>query len=98
MDPKKIDVLDTNELQIIWKDEAVSKYIPRQLRLACPCANCVEEWTGRKILDVDSVPEGILLLNVELVGRYALTFKFGDFHEAGIFTFELLRKLGGLED
>ena len=97
MDPKKIDVLDTDELQITWEDAAVSRYTPRQLRLACPCAQCVEEWTGRKILDPDSVVEDILLLNVDLVGRYALNFKWSDFHETGIFTFEHLRKLGGLD-
>ena len=98
MDPKKIDVLDSNELQVVWTDGAVSLYTPRQLRLACPCAQCIEEWTGRKILDPDSVAEEILLLNVELVGRYALNFKWSDFHETGIFTFELMRKLGGFED
>lgn len=97
MDPKKIDVTETDELQIVWQDEAVSLYTPRQLRLACPCAKCVEEWTGEKILDPASVSEEILLLNVDLVGRYALNFKWSDFHETGIFTFELLRKLGGLE-
>ncbi|MEE2887201.1 MAG: DUF971 domain-containing protein [Planctomycetota bacterium] len=97
MDPKKIDVTETDELQIVWQDEVVSLYTPRQLRLACPCAQCVEEWTGEKILDPASVSEEILLLNVDLVGRYALNFKWSDFHETGIFTFELLRKLGGLD-
>ena len=97
MDPKKIDVIETDQLQIVWQDEAVSLYTPQQLRLACPCAQCVEEWTGEKILDPNSVSEEILLLNVDLVGRYALNFKWSDFHETGIFTFELLRKLGGLD-
>ena len=97
MDPKKIDVIETDQLQIVWQDEAVSLYTPQQLRLACPCAQCVEEWTGEKILDPASVSEEILLLNVDLVGRYALNFKWSDFHETGIFTFELLRKLGGLD-
>ncbi len=96
MDPKSIDVTDTNDLRITWKDDAVSLYSPRQLRLACPCAQCVEEWTGRKVLDPSTVSEDIHLLNTDLVGRYALTFKWSDFHETGIFTFELLRKLADL--
>ncbi len=96
MDPKKIDILDSDELQIVWQDEVVTCYTPRQLRLACPCAQCVEEWTGRKVLDPDSVAEDILLLNVDMVGRYALNFKWSDFHDTGIFTFELMREIAGL--
>ena len=97
MDPKKIDVLPSNELEVVWQDGAVSQYTPRQLRLACPCAQCVEEWTGERLLDPGSVAEDILLLSTDLVGRYALTFKWSDFHQTGIFPFEMLRKLSGLE-
>lgn len=97
MEPKRINIQSTDELEIVWKDDAVSRYTPRQLRLACPCASCVEEWTGEKVLDPDSVPENIVLLHTELVGRYALTFKWSDFHQTGIFSFELLRKLAGLD-
>ena len=96
MDPKSINVTEADELEIVWKDDAVSRYTPRQLRLACPCAQCVEEWSGNNLLDPDSVPENILLLNTDLVGRYALTFKWSDFHETGIFSFDLLRSLAGL--
>jgi len=97
MDPKSINVTEADELEIVWKDDAVSRYTPRQLRLACPCAQCVEEWTGKNLLDPAAVPEEILLLNTDLVGRYALTFKWSDFHETGIFSFDLLRSLGGLD-
>jgi DUF971 family protein len=96
MDPKKIDILDTGELKIVWKDAATSQFSPRDLRLACPCAQCVEEWTGRKLLDEGTVADGIVLLDVSLVGRYALTFKWSDLHETGIFTFDLLRRMGNL--
>jgi DUF971 family protein len=96
MDPKGINTTEADELEIVWKDDAVSRYSPRQLRLACPCAQCVEEWTGKRLLDPGTVPENILLLNTDLVGRYALTFKWSDFHETGIFSFEMLRKLAGL--
>ena len=96
MDPKSVNTTETDELEIVWKDDAVSRYSPRQLRLACPCAQCVEEWSGKRLLDPGKVPENILLLNTDLVGRYALTFKWSDFHETGIFSFEMLRKLAGL--
>lgn len=97
MDPKSINVTESDELEIVWKDDAVSRLTPRQLRLACPCAQCIEEWTGNKLLDPDTVPENILLLETDLVGRYALTFKWSDFHATGIFSFDLLRELAGLD-
>jgi DUF971 family protein len=96
MDPKSIQTTEADELEIVWRDEAVSRYTPRQLRLACPCAQCVEEWSGKKLLDPDSVADNILLLSTDLVGRYALTFKWSDFHETGIFSFDRLRELAGL--
>jgi DUF971 family protein len=96
MDPKSIHTTEADELEIVWKDEAVSRYTPRQLRLACPCAQCIEEWSGKKLLDPDSVAADILLLSTDLVGRYALTFKWSDFHETGIFSFDRLRELAGL--
>ena len=97
MDPKRIGVADDDALEITWKDGAVSRYTPRDLRLACPCANCVEEWTGRPILDPATVPAEIKLLSTDLVGRYALTFKWTDFHDTGIFPFDMLREMAGLE-
>ncbi|MCA8957988.1 MAG: DUF971 domain-containing protein [Planctomycetes bacterium] len=97
MDPKQIDTDDQGRLRISWKDGQTTHYTPRQLRLACPCAQCVEEWTGAKLLDPDTVPENILLLETELVGRYALNFKWSDFHSTGIFSFDMLRRMAGLE-
>ena len=96
--PKSIEPVSPDELRIEWKDRAVSFYRARQLRLACPCAKCVEEWTGKKLLREEQVAADISLRNTELVGRYALSFVWSDGHQTGIFSFDYLRKLAGLDD
>ena len=95
--PKSIEPVSPDELRIEWKDGAVSFYRARQLRLACPCAQCVEEWTGRKLLEEGQVSADISIRNTDLVGRYALTFVWSDGHQTGIFSFDYLRQLAGLD-
>jgi DUF971 family protein len=97
MQPKRADLLGPDQLRIEWKDGSASDYSARQLRLACPCAGCVEEWTGRQILDPASVPASIQLLSAELVGRYALSFQWSDGHRTGIFSWDYLRRLAARE-
>ena len=84
---------DAARLRIEWQDGHTSEYVPRQLRLACPCAGCIEEMTGRRLLDPARVAPDIWPLAVRYVGRYALRFDFSDGHDTGIYPFELLRDL-----
>ncbi len=84
---------DPSTVVLGWKDGGESRYAARALRLACPCASCVDEATGRPLLDPKTVPEDIRVAHVELVGRYALRFHFSDGHDTGLFTFETLYQL-----
>jgi DUF971 family protein len=68
-------------------------YPGRELRLACPCAACVEEMSGRRLLAPDSVGPEVRPESLALVGAYGLRIRWSDGHDTGIYTFELLRAL-----
>ncbi len=84
---------DGTALRIVWKDGHVSVFSPHALRLLCPCAGCIEEMTGRPILDPASVPEGVYPTAIHYVGRYALQFMWSDGHSTGFYPFEMLRRV-----
>ena len=64
----------------------------RALRLGCPCAECVEEMSGRPLLDPARVPLDVKPLEIQLVGTYGLKIRWSDGHGTGIYTFERLRR------
>lgn len=84
---------DARRLRIEWKDGTRSEYEPRTLRLRCPCAACVDERTGERILVPEMVPPGVHPLAIHYVGRYALQFQWSDGHATGIYPFDYLRRL-----
>jgi ATP-binding protein involved in chromosome partitioning len=79
-------------LLIEWDQQGHAGHFPsRALRLACPCAECVEEMTGRPLLDPARVPADIRPVSLALVGAYGLRVNWSDGHGTGIYTFERLR-------
>jgi len=74
-----------------WKQGGHTGFFPaRDLRMACPCAACVEEMTGRPLLNPSSVPPDVRPLSLALVGAYGLKIDWSDGHGTGIYTFERL--------
>lgn len=84
---------DGTKLRIAWKDGVVSEYIPRYLRMLCPCAGCVDEMTGIRTLLPEMVDESVYPTAIHYVGRYAIQCVWSDGHSTGIYTFEYLREL-----
>ncbi|HXI19755.1 MAG TPA: DUF971 domain-containing protein, partial [Gemmatimonadales bacterium] len=79
-------------IRIDWMPEGHTAVFPaRALRLACPCAGCVEEMTGRPLLDPATVPADVHPLRLSLVGAYGLRVEWSDGHDTGIYTWERLR-------
>jgi len=67
-------------------------FAARVLRLSCPCAECVEEMSGRPLLDPARVPPDVRPLRLSLVGSYGLRVQWSDGHGSGIFTFDRMRR------
>ncbi|MEL6431303.1 MAG: DUF971 domain-containing protein [Planctomycetota bacterium] len=93
--PVRIGRRDPSKLVFTWADGTVSEATAQALRRACPCAHCVDEHSGRPILDPGTVPESIEHREVSLVGNYALSIHFSDGHRTGIYTWPALRRISG---
>ena len=92
MVPSKIGPTNQSQLQVDWSDGHQSIYSSRELRIACPCAECVNEITGERRLDPNTISTTIVPAVVNTVGRYALQIQWSDGHSTGLYGFEFLRK------
>ena len=90
--PQEIQLID-NAIVIQWSDGHQGIYPPRMLRLRCPCAQCVDEMTGKVRLDPARVPQGVQAVDHLPVGNYALQFLWSDTHHTGIYPYRLLRQM-----
>jgi DUF971 family protein len=94
--PQSIEINERKEFLVAWP--GVLSVIPAlRLRDACPCAGCIEEGTGRKILDTASIPADIRALEIRPVGSYAIQIQWSDGHGSGIYSWETLRRISGLD-
>jgi DUF971 family protein len=91
--PKKVFQVDESTLGITWTDGLDARYNVRMLRQKCPCANCVDEWTGAPRLDPNSIPETVRPIKINNVGLYAIQFFWSDGHDSGLYSHEYLHKL-----
>ncbi len=91
--PVEIGRANQHDVKITWQDGHVSVYPARALRLACPCAGCVDEMTGVVRLISTTIAADVHPEKLELVGRYAITIHWSDGHHTGFYSFDLLRKL-----
>ena len=93
LEPTEIIEENDSEISIKWSDDLETKYNAVVLRKSCPCASCIDEWTGEKRLKDETVSDDLIFSHISIVGRYALNFHFSDGHDTGIFSFKFLRDL-----
>ncbi|HMF57418.1 MAG TPA: DUF971 domain-containing protein [Pyrinomonadaceae bacterium] len=93
IEPREIMQEGAAGLRITWADGRVCNYSAPDLRRACPCAQCVNEWSGERMLDPKAISNELQIGDISIVGRYALNFRWSDGHETGIYSFRYLRDL-----
>jgi ATP-binding protein involved in chromosome partitioning len=85
---------DARTLSVLWADGTQHDFDVRDLRLGCHCALCVEEMSGRPLLDPRSVSLDVAPVTINSIGNYAIAVTWSDGHDSGIDTFKHLRGLG----
>jgi DUF971 family protein len=93
VEPREIEEEGEGGLRITWADGEVSHYTAAALRRACPCTQCVDAQTGRRLLDPGTVSERLAIEDMVKISRHALNVVFSDGHQIGIYEFHLLRAL-----
>jgi ATP-binding protein involved in chromosome partitioning len=93
-----IDIeLDTRgrRLRFAWADGRHSDFDWEYLRWRCPCALCSGEgeYPGLLASKTSMTADEIEMIDLELVGRYAVKPTWRDNHDTGMFTFRNLRAL-----
>ena len=103
-DPKSVQVNVTagTGMDIAWKDGHQSHFSFQWLRDACPCALCDEERSGSgraigaavqpKPGELPIFKGAVKATEVTPVGKYAISFKWSDGHQHGIYSWDFLRK------
>jgi DUF971 family protein len=81
-------------LRMEWADGHASDFDAVTLRWLCPCAYCRGEAGMPGWLDSNPVltPAQTTLVNLVLVGNYAVQPTWGDGHDSGFHSFMLLRE------
>lgn len=82
-----------HRLAIYWSDGMKYTYGAKELRFACPCAVCVDEFSGQRKIVPDSIPQDVALEKALPVGRYGVNLVWNDKHSTGIYTYRYLREL-----
>ncbi|MBK9516499.1 MAG: DUF971 domain-containing protein [Anaeromyxobacter sp.] len=93
--PETIDVNARQEIVIRWPGQPEVAIPSKALRDLCPCAGCIEEFTGRKLLDPATIPDDIHPTRIDPVGNYAIQFHWSDGHSSGLYTWQTLRTASG---
>lgn len=89
---------EAHVLRVGWKDGHASAFPLNALREACPCAVCRG---GHEFMGPAHDPDLLELTptrtyqveHIELVGNYALQIRWNDGHDAGIYTWDYLRRI-----
>ena len=79
-------------LEVSFDDGSVYQLPYEYLRVYTPSAEAIGHAPGQEILQIDK--EEVTIKEIKPIGNYAITPVFSDGHNSGIYTWDLLYKLG----
>lgn len=92
--PKSVKTFkDRGVMELVWSDDTVSSMPFKFIRGECPCAVCVDEFTGRRLIDVTKIPADIAPTALSYTGNYAMKIVWSDGHDTGLYTWDRLQIL-----
>lgn len=91
---RQIRQKNDQSFEIEWSDGTINSYRLSDLQKQCPCANCVDETTGKRIVDPSRVNPDVGAVRITNVGRYAIKIQFTTGCSTGIYSFDMLRNFG----
>ena len=91
--PTEIKLHQVSKILEIHFDDGAAFQLPYEyLRVYTPSAEALGHGPGQEILQVGK--EDVSIKEIKPVGNYGISPKFSDGHETGIYTWNLLYKLG----
>jgi DUF971 family protein len=91
--------LKNQRMEILWRDGFRGQYELGPLRKLCPCATCRQNrrehkpGTSLPILSIPNSAGRLEVVDVALMGHYAINLKWSDGHDTGIYEYRALREL-----
>jgi DUF971 family protein len=95
--PLTINELSPKTMEILWNDGLRTEHAYRRLRYLCHCAQCRDEHSGKRLIQLEQVAEDVHPKAIHPVGTYAIRFDWSDGHGMGIYAYEMLRAEGAGE-
>jgi DUF971 family protein len=97
-DPLHLAVSKSNGIKIDWSDGHHSEYSCAYLRDECPCASCTGAHGAEPMKSDYANPfqmykAKLKMQAIEELGHYAVRIDWNDGHNAGIYSYDLLRRI-----
>lgn len=84
---------DEQRIHFAWSDGRNTSISHFDLRLACKCAECVDENSGTQVLQKKDVDPHIVAEQIRPIGLYAIGIDWSDGHSSGIYSYQMLQQI-----
>ena len=84
---------NAERITLNWTDGTQMTVSNSDLRLSCQCALCVNELTGKQILQPKDVRADIAPIEITPLGNYAIGVVWNDGHSSGIYPYDIIRQI-----